>query len=348
MKAYEASGRSEPGAIWVVGGAAIVVGVVTGALFHWVGTYFKLFILWEMAMGGIVGAIAATLIGKKKMRAPVLAGLLAAMGGLFAGAVDHGIPYFTLRTAIESDVQKTAADWQSQNGVAFSEADIGRTVDVTIVIWGRGQEMSGGMVLSALAQAPFTAQDPRHAEAAQMVPTSSEVFWGFVNGRAQAGMKIESTGRSDQEFGQTGTLIIWLLQTLLIVGTAFFVAFGRARAPFSEAANDWFSEAPVWKAGLGPVKDQKALKAAFLSGNWSLLMETIRDLHDSPKKPVFELAIFEAPKPGGGFPSFIRLNRMVKGSGGTIAKGLITPNEDQALRKAIEAEFAQDDRAGDP
>jgi hypothetical protein len=103
---YEASGKMEDGALPRLVLAAVAVGAVAGAVEGLVATWFDLLILFSMAIGLAAGFGAVKVVESSKVRAPALAALLAALGGLVGLAVKHEVEYQRFRSTVVEEFQE--------------------------------------------------------------------------------------------------------------------------------------------------------------------------------------------------------------------------------------------------
>lgn len=90
---YEASGKMEDGALFRLALMALLVGAVAGTVEGLIAAWFDLLILFPMIIGLAAGFAASKVIVSSKVRAPALAGLMAALGGLAGQAVKQEIHY---------------------------------------------------------------------------------------------------------------------------------------------------------------------------------------------------------------------------------------------------------------
>jgi hypothetical protein len=90
---YEASGKTEEGALVRLALLALVVGGVAGAVEGLVSAWFDLLILFPLIIGVAAGAAAGKAVTDGKVRAPALAALLAALGGLVGQGAKQEVQY---------------------------------------------------------------------------------------------------------------------------------------------------------------------------------------------------------------------------------------------------------------
>src|SRR5215471_9392206 len=90
---YEPSGKSDSGAVPLVFGAGLIGGVLVGAVEGFVSQWLSLLILFPAVVGAVAGGLAGAQIAKRKMRAPLLAGVLAALAGAAGYATVHVVEY---------------------------------------------------------------------------------------------------------------------------------------------------------------------------------------------------------------------------------------------------------------
>jgi hypothetical protein len=90
---YEASGKTDDGAPMRLALLALVVGAVAGAVEGFVSGWFDLLIIFPLVIGLAAGGAAAKAVKDGKVRAPVLAAWLAALGGLAGQGVKQEVQY---------------------------------------------------------------------------------------------------------------------------------------------------------------------------------------------------------------------------------------------------------------
>ncbi|MGE0872830.1 MAG: hypothetical protein AB7P03_30020 [Kofleriaceae bacterium] len=84
-------------AVAAVFGAAVMGGVITGIVLGIISAWFSLFVVFPMLAGAGAAAAAAWMIGKHKLRAPMLALALGALGGTTAYLAVHAVGYLQFR-----------------------------------------------------------------------------------------------------------------------------------------------------------------------------------------------------------------------------------------------------------
>jgi hypothetical protein len=96
---YVASGQMEDGALFRLALLALVAGAVAGVVEGLVSRWFDLLLIFPLIIGLAAGFAAAKVVTSSKVRAPVLAGLLAALGGLVGQGVKGEMEYQRFRRA---------------------------------------------------------------------------------------------------------------------------------------------------------------------------------------------------------------------------------------------------------
>jgi hypothetical protein len=108
LRRYVATGRGGPGAVLAVLGASLAGGAVTGALEAVVDRWFSLLVLFPLIIGGVAGGLAAWMIGRHRLRAPLLALVLGAAGGAAGYLTVHAINYVQFRVTFVDDMKPSA------------------------------------------------------------------------------------------------------------------------------------------------------------------------------------------------------------------------------------------------
>jgi hypothetical protein len=112
FRRYVATGRGGAGAALTVLGASLAGGVITGAIEAVVDRWFSLLVLFPLIIGGVAGGLAAWMIGRHRLRAPMLALVLGAAGGAAGYITVHAINYVQFRSEL------TAGDAGSADQIA--------------------------------------------------------------------------------------------------------------------------------------------------------------------------------------------------------------------------------------
>jgi hypothetical protein len=100
LRRYVPTGRGGPFAIVAVLGVALAGGVIAGALEGAIDKWFSLLLLFPLLIGGVAGGGAAWMIGRQRLRAPLLAMLLGAAGGAAGYAAVHVVDYMRFRADV--------------------------------------------------------------------------------------------------------------------------------------------------------------------------------------------------------------------------------------------------------
>ncbi|HEY6006008.1 MAG TPA: hypothetical protein VIV57_24220 [Anaeromyxobacter sp.] len=103
---YRPSGSSDPGSLPILIAGSIVVGIAVGVVESIVGQWFHLLILFPLLAGLAVGAFAAWLIARRRIRAPLAALVVAGLGGLTTQLAVHVADYVRFRAELEESVQQ--------------------------------------------------------------------------------------------------------------------------------------------------------------------------------------------------------------------------------------------------
>ena len=103
-RAYEASGRSDDGAIPVLLVAAIGSGIAAGVIEGYVSQWLSLVILFPLLIGLAAGGVAAWLIRAKNVRAPGLALVIGSVGGVCGALAVLVVRYLLVRAEVGEEL----------------------------------------------------------------------------------------------------------------------------------------------------------------------------------------------------------------------------------------------------
>ena len=260
MERYVPSNKFKPNAIWAVLGASIAAGLIAGIVAQLIGEFFRLLVIFELVMGLVAGFGASWAIKKYHMRAPVLAVLLAIVGGSFAIVGDEGLAFFRARSEVSSEFTKWGNELQLEG---ITDDNIGVAVDAVFAY--SGEEVNDAQLAATMTGAPLTLEDGSIVQPLA-APQPWETALGWLRSRTEAGMTIGKVGREGDEVGSTGTLIWMLVGFLIVLGTAAFIAFAEARSPYDEENEDWYPGGGA-VSGLGHADGKKGVVAAFKDNN---------------------------------------------------------------------------------
>jgi hypothetical protein len=111
---YRPSGLSDPGSLPLLVAGCFVAGGLAGVVESVVGRWIHLLVIFPLLTGLAVGAFAAWTIGRRRIRAPLLAAAVAGAGGFTAQLADHVTEYYRFRADIEEPAR--------QRGLTVDEA----------------------------------------------------------------------------------------------------------------------------------------------------------------------------------------------------------------------------------
>jgi hypothetical protein len=230
LRRYVPTGRGGPFAFTAVLGIALASGLVVGALEGAIDKWFSLFLVFPALIGLAAGGGAAWMIGRQRLRAPLLAMLLGAAGGAAGYLAVHAVDYVRFR------------------------ADVGELL--------RGERP--GTDNSQIADAADA------VDAVLVQETGEAGFRGFLEIAARQGVSLKHAGASDKGLAFTGigAWLLWLCELLVSAGIAGAIARGRAKAPFCESCDTWYGPERELAAGGGGAKaTHQAMLSALASGD---------------------------------------------------------------------------------
>jgi hypothetical protein len=104
---YRPSGSSDPGSLPILIAGSLVVGIAAGVVESIVGQWLHLLIVFPLLAGLAVGAFAAWLVARRRIRAPLAAAVVAGLGGLTTQLAYHVTDYVRFRAELEETVRKS-------------------------------------------------------------------------------------------------------------------------------------------------------------------------------------------------------------------------------------------------
>jgi hypothetical protein len=256
MKPYVPSGKSDEGSALVLIGAALLAGLAMGGLVNVIGQFIRLLLVFPAGMGLGVGLVASRICAARRIRAPGLVFFAALAGGLLSWCTDFGLDYLRARHGIRVQIEEVVAGLQDQQGIL--DGTIERCVDLTLVRWGRGQEMGTIDVAVNAYGETFTAEDGV-TYAPEEVKGFLPPLVGYTQHLAAQGMTISNHGGKGSNIGAIGAVAVWVLDLLVATLVAAFIGREQARQPFCERCGAWYDK----KETLLPVAPAGASKAVI-------------------------------------------------------------------------------------
>ncbi len=306
MKPYVPSGKAAEGALPLMLFAALATALAVGGLANVIGQFFRLLIVFPLVMGLLAGLAVARVAAVKQVRMPPFVIGLGLAAGLLCWCSDFGIDYLRARAAIHDQVEVLAQDIEAQGLGEPGDEDIQRCVDLTLVYWGQAREITPTHIAANLLGEPFSDVSGAVIEP-EAAPSALEAFAGHVRSVADEGMTISRAGRGDGDnIGAIGTYLVWLLELLLAVGAAGFVAWEQARQPFCERCKQWYAKQERLVVVAPATKKDEVLRAMQHgdAGAMARLQEPV-----DPKKPFLALGVRACPKCASG-PKYVSVTQV--------------------------------------
>ncbi len=212
---------------------ALVVGLLAGVI----GQYFYMVLIFPIAIGGAVGGAQVAVIGRSKVRNPLVCGFAGLIGGVFAVATMHYVDYVVFQQeTVAADVEFQAAK-QSLAEIADEES----------------------RAAFAAALAAYEA-DPAVAEARNVGS-----FVAYVDWAAKQGVELSSStgARSSSNLGYAGTYAYWIFEALVVAGMCVAMTRSCAAQPFCVHCESWMTETEIITLNC----DAKEASKVIQSGN---------------------------------------------------------------------------------
>ncbi|MEM7314608.1 MAG: hypothetical protein AAF497_15790 [Planctomycetota bacterium] len=212
-----------------------VVALLVGLLAGVVGQFFYMVLLFPIAIGGAVAGAQVAIIGRSKVRNPLVCGFAGLISGFIAVATMHYVDYIVF----QRDMAEASVKYQA-SVQALLEMEQGPDRE---------------SFASALAQYDAETADAK----------SVDSFVGYINWAAQQGVELSSaTGRnSGSNLGYTGTYLYWLFESLIIAGMCVAMTGSRAARPFCIHCESWMPEKEIVTLNC----DAKAASRVIRAGN---------------------------------------------------------------------------------
>jgi hypothetical protein len=212
---------------------ALVVGLLAGVI----GQYFYLVLLFPIAIGGAVAGVQVAVIGRSKVRNPLVCGFAGLVAGVIAVATMHYVDYVVFQQEMVAAEMEFRASKQMLTDIV-DQAD---------------------RDAFAAALAEYEA-DPAVAEARNIGS-----FVAYIDWAAKQGVELtSSTGtRSGGNLGYAGTYVYWIFEALVIAGMCVVMTRSRASQPFCVNCESWMPETEIVTLNC----DAKAASKVIQSGH---------------------------------------------------------------------------------
>lgn len=341
MIPYRPTGKSDERGILLLLLGGLLAGAAAGAAAHLVGELIRLFLIFPLGMGLLVGFVSGLIVEKKRIRAPLAAALVALLGGAAAWETDFTIGYLRTRARLQEQVRDALRSADSSKQFSTDEEAVKRVVDATLLRWSRGEEMRGVDVYANLLEQPIDSEDGTRVDPAPRM-TAAQAYVAYARATARHGTRITRGTRSGgMEFGETGTVVIWFLEILLAGGVAAGMAYGAASKPFCEVCGNWYARQGVTLPIAGRKSEPEVL-AAVERGDVSMLGGLLET--GELKLPVVALRS-RGCSSCEGQPHFLEVIRLEAGRGKArekvLRKGLVPAEIVRSLFGEIERAAAR-------
>jgi hypothetical protein len=211
MAQYVPSGRVGPVGIGLTVGLGLIAGVVAAAVFHFVGRFFYLVLLFPLLWGLGIGMAVAMGVRIGKCRNSVV--------GLGAGVVAALASFGIFQVFENRHVKTTFDEYLAKEAKAnIKDADVAAQLDKAYEDYLQREHGGTGFM-------------------AQMAV------------RADIGMNISRRGRSKNDgkpmISGTGMYIYWFVELAIIAGMTGLLSLGATRSAFCEKCEEWYKDAEL-------------------------------------------------------------------------------------------------------
>lgn len=231
MRKYQPSGAAPISGLILMLIATIAVGVAAGLALFAVDFYIKFYLVLAFPIIGafLVGGLLLVIVRASRIRNPLLAGLIAGLGGLIMMGTYHFASYFIgfrsdVRTFIEEEV-----------GEPISDADLDEFLS-EILQDEVGQDGFVGY-LQLTAREGISITRATSTSDTGGLELKDGLVWGY-----------------------------WGLELLIAIGVAWGMASKQARDPFDESAESWYGKSEYM--GTVDWKSRNAFKDALKKGDF--------------------------------------------------------------------------------
>lgn len=213
---------------------ALVVGLLAGVI----GQFFYMVLIFPLAIGGAVAGAQVAVIGRSKVRNPLVCGFAGLIGGVIAVATMHYVDY----VVFQQDMVEAHIKYEASKQ-ALSELEDNEHRDAF-----------------AYALAEYDA-DPVLAEAREVGS-----FIAYIDWAARQGVELSSSSgtRSASNLGYAGTYVYWTFEALVIAGMCVFMTRSRAGQPFCVHCESWMTETELVTLNCDAQAASKVIQAGNL------------------------------------------------------------------------------------
>lgn len=219
--------------IAVGGFAALAMGLLAG----FIAQYFYFVLLFPLAIGAAVGGSQVAVIGRTKIRNPLVCGFAGLIAGAIAVTSMHYVDYYRF----QADMIEAAASLEESE----------------LMLQGIEDEA----YRAAFAEELATYKSDPSRVAAKNVNS----FIAYVDWAAHQGVELSSsrgTG-SSSNLGYTGTYIYWAFEALIVASLCILMTYSRAGKPYCTGCDSWMQETELVSLGC----DAKAASKAIAAGD---------------------------------------------------------------------------------
>lgn len=221
VREYCADGGFAFGSLLQLCGGLGVVGIILGAIAHFVGQYFWFILIFPALIGLGVGGAGAVLLRKLRVRNPIICSFAGLAAGVFAMTTMHYLDY-------------RAFNDRMAGAMGAEQLDFIRQVAVNIEQFQQDRE---NLPEDLQLLVDDLLADP---EALKVFQVNS--FPAFMNYSAELGVELSHRGRKGMNLGYTGSIIYWLVEMLIVAGLGFVLMSSAAAQPFCVACHEWKKE----------------------------------------------------------------------------------------------------------
>ena len=236
-RTYSSDGGFTISGMTLIMAVGAVVALLVGLLAGIVGQFFYIVLIFPIAIGGAVAGAQVAVIGRSKVRNPLVCGFCGLISGAIAVAIMHYVDY-------------VAFQWDRAEANVKYEASLQTLADI---------EDEDRREVFAAALSDYEA-DPAVAEARNI-----ESFVAYIDWAAKQGVSLTSShgAGAGSNLGYAGTYIYWISEALVIAGMCVFMTRSRAAQPFCVHCESWMTETEI----ITLTCDAKAASKAIQSGD---------------------------------------------------------------------------------
>ena len=213
---YKPDGGFLIGSLFQLVGLLGLMGIVMGAIAHFIGQFFWFILLFPLLIGIIVGAAGSYFVVKFRVRNPMLCALAGFAAGVFSMLAMHYMDFRAFESSLLNSMGKEGR----------LVLNVARNID------------------SLKAKGDETPEEIRNlikeleAEPEALKIFQIDTFAEFIDFSATQGVSIGKVGR-ESNIGYVGTYIYWGIEMIIVAGIALSLMLSQSKEPYCTHCDSW-------------------------------------------------------------------------------------------------------------